>query len=136
MPNLYDTIGIIKNGNKTKLPVIIVKNIDADGVAYDNTSSGLSASDVQGAIDEVNGKIQSPTIETTPIEITSFPYTFPSNGYLRATSQSGSFSERYIQLETYGYVSLVMSGNDLRYYSKGMKVVTAYGVNLYFYPIN
>ena len=58
MTNLYDTIGIIKNGNKTKLPVIIVENIDADGVAYDNTSSGLSASDVQGAIDEVT------TVET------------------------------------------------------------------------
>ena len=56
MPNLYDTIGIIKNGNKTKLPVIIVENIDADGVAYDNTSSGLSATDVQGAIDELAPK--------------------------------------------------------------------------------
>ena len=58
MSNLYDTIGIIKNGNKTKLPVIIVENIDADGIAYDNTSSGLSASDVQGAIDEVNGNVE------------------------------------------------------------------------------
>ena len=33
-------------------------DVDADEVDYDNTTSQLSASDVQGAIDEVNGKVE------------------------------------------------------------------------------
>ena len=32
-------------------------DVDADEVDYDNTSSGLTATDVQGAIDEVNGSV-------------------------------------------------------------------------------
>lgn len=40
---------------------------DADQVDYDNTSSGLVATDVQGAVDEVNGKIPSITASTTDL---------------------------------------------------------------------
>lgn len=40
-------------------------SISASDVDYDNTSSGLTATDVQSAIDEVNGKL--PTISTTTV---------------------------------------------------------------------
>ena len=47
--------------------------VDADEVNYDNTSSGLTATDVQAAIDEVNGKI--PSITTPDAEDVSYDNT-------------------------------------------------------------
>lgn len=61
----YNTVGIIKNGVKEKMPVVVVENIDASGVAYDNSNSGLSATRVQGAIDEVNAKVDRGSVSVT-----------------------------------------------------------------------
>ena len=47
--------------------------VDADEVNYDNTSSGLTASNVQAAIDEVNGKI--PSITTPDADDVSYDNT-------------------------------------------------------------
>ena len=40
---------------------LALQGLDGEDVAYDGTVSGLSATNVQGAIDEVNGKVVSPT---------------------------------------------------------------------------
>lgn len=50
-------IGVIKNGVKTKVAAKLPNLFPASRTTYDNTSSGLSANRVQGAIDEVNGKV-------------------------------------------------------------------------------
>lgn len=54
---------------------------DADQVDYDNTTSGLSATDVQGAIDEVNGK-----------EASDIPYDNTSSG-MTATDVQDAIDE-------------------------------------------
>lgn len=56
----------------TSLWVFVNKEVlDAEDVNYDNTASGLTATDVQDAIDEVNEKIETVTAEnlTTNIDI-------------------------------------------------------------------
>lgn len=45
-------------------------DVDADEVDYDNTTSQLSASDVQGAIDEVNGKVEVDSARIEALETT------------------------------------------------------------------
>lgn len=45
-------IGVIKNGVKTKVAAKLPNLFPASRTTYDNTSSGLSANRVQGAIDE------------------------------------------------------------------------------------
>ena len=99
-------------------------DIPAENVELSDGSS------VQDALDSVI----SPTYGTeTPI--TSYPYTLPSNGYLKATKLTGTYSERYYRLATFGYLSLESSsGNDLRYFTKGVQILSAYGVDLSFIP--
>lgn len=41
--------------------------VDADDVSYDNTSSGLTATDVQGAIDELKGDIDDISLEASNV---------------------------------------------------------------------
>lgn len=43
------------------------QTVDADDVTYDNTQSGLTATNVQDAIDEVNGKISTSGYECTKL---------------------------------------------------------------------
>ena len=45
-------------------------DVDADEVDYDNTNSGLVATDVQGAIDEVNGKVDVDSARIGALETT------------------------------------------------------------------
>lgn len=45
-------------------------DVDADEVDYDNTNSGLVATDVQGAIDEVNGKVETDSARIGALETT------------------------------------------------------------------
>ena len=45
-------------------------DVDADEVEYDNTNSGLTATDVQGAIDEVNGKVEVDSARIGALETT------------------------------------------------------------------
>lgn len=45
-------------------------DVDADEVDYDNTNSGLVATDVQGAIDEVNGKVEVDSARIGALETT------------------------------------------------------------------
>lgn len=42
----------------------ILNNIPAERIRYDNTESGLLATDIQGAVDELNNKISTGTITT------------------------------------------------------------------------
>lgn len=70
--------------------------ITADDISYNNTSSGLSATKVQGAIDEVNGRIAKHDISSTNyyhLELDT-PYTVPSDGYfvVRCNNVSTSYA--------------------------------------------
>lgn len=51
---------LIKNTNcePTTMAEALANALSAGGVSYDNTDSGLRASNVQGAIDEVNGNVE------------------------------------------------------------------------------
>ena len=46
-------VGIVNSGVLTIVGVVGASSVDAEDVSYDNTGSGLTAADVQAAIDEV-----------------------------------------------------------------------------------
>lgn len=80
----HNQIGTV-NGDGTFNPYgsTIGDTVSADNVTYDNTSSGLTATDVQDAIDEVNGRIAKHDISSTNyyhLELDT-PYIVPSDGY-------------------------------------------------------
>ena len=119
-----------------------------DALATDGTADGvycfpdsgveyLTADNVgygSGTVEDALDSVISPTYGTE-ILITTYPYTLSSNGYLRAIKLTGAYSERYYRLATFGYLSLESSsGNDLRYFTKGVQILSAYGVDLRFIP--
>lgn len=57
--------------------------VDADDVSYDNTTSGLTATDVQGAIDELKGDIDDISIEASNVS-----YNNTTSGLTANTVQS------------------------------------------------
>jgi len=83
--NIPDKKGWI--GDATGNPILIIDNgtqiINADDVVYDNTSSGLTATDVQAAIDEVVTDLSAHTSDTNNPHNTNWgnlgniPSTFP-----------------------------------------------------------
>ena len=65
--------------------------IDADRIAYDNTTSGLSATDAQGAIDELAGDIAD--ISQMPV----LPSDSADGTYvLKATMSSGTITYAWV----------------------------------------
>lgn len=98
----------------------------------------LTADDIQ-----YNGGTVADTLDAltatlgTYIEVTSFPYTIPCNGYIRTFGDGSSQSERWYQCNI-GYISLIAaSGNDVRYFTKGMSISQkSSGLYMYFYPLN
>ncbi len=68
-------------------------------VTYDNSSSGLAAKEVQGAIDELYGKIQDCTQnQNIPIALGSnanFVYFSNSNGIYRMRSDGSNLEQIY-----------------------------------------
>ena len=79
--------------------------VTASDVTYDNTLSGLTADDVQEAIDEVtsaltniNTRVDVNTSGTsvTLNSYTSDKYTFPSDGYLQARAASGNYITAFV----------------------------------------
>ena len=64
-----------------------VTDIDASDVTYDNTTSGLTATNAQEAIDEVADRVDAHTLAEN-IDISSYtqanPYIVPSDGYVTA----------------------------------------------------
>ena len=94
-----------------------IAGLTASDVAYDNTVSGLTATEAQGAIDEVAGglsdvkdRIDANTLGT-PVPLTyEVNYTAPSDGYIVGVASSGSGN----------YVTLNIGGvNMARSYSGG-----------------
>jgi hypothetical protein len=77
-------------------------NIDlsANKVTYDNTHSGMTATKVQGAIDEINDNLTANNIGTT-VDISSYSssfYEFPTDGYVIFrwyTSDAVGYTEIY-----------------------------------------
>ena len=134
----------------TKVEVVteLQSESDFDNLATDGTTDGvycfpdsgeeyLTADNVgygSGTVEDALDSVISPTYGTE-ILITTYPYTLSSNGYLRAIKLTGAYSERYYRLATFGYLSLESSsGNDLRYFTKGVQILSAYGVDLRFIP--
>ena len=65
---INQSVECILNGSVlTVVGVAGVTSVDASDVTYDNSLSGLTAADVQGAIDEVNGK----AVKAQGIELTA-----------------------------------------------------------------
>ena len=96
---LLSTIGI--DGKKYEL------GPSAENTSYDNTDSGLTADDVQSAIDELNTKITKHDLsagETTTVDTTDFiPVTMTSNGYITIfTLSSGGTDSIDIAINTSG----------------------------------
>lgn len=97
---------IVPNTNCTGVTVMDeLKNggagsVAAENVSYDNTSSGLTADDVQEAIDELKTDIDNIEVSTandfdTGISIDSYTtfaaaYEFPKDGYIKALASSGA----------------------------------------------
>lgn len=114
--------------------------VKADDVVYDNTQSGLTATNVQAAIDEVNAKIPAGATFGTYVDLTTYSnanmYTAPSDGYCYAYCTAGNSTSRVIINN-----ALAVSAPDDTVYSscfirKGMTLfgyVTGSGIAR-FYP--
>ena len=66
----------------------------ASAVSYDNTGSGLTATDVQDALDEINSYVTKNTFETPSVDLTSYTsssnmYEFETDGYAHVYSAAG-----------------------------------------------
>ena len=85
----------------------------ADKVKYDNRTSGLKATNVQGAVDEVNNSLNelSKNDIATSVDISSYteqnPYIFPSDGYV--------WIELQAKPENYLYGSIISNDNNNRF---------------------
>ena len=109
-------------------------SVTAAAVSYDNTGSGLSATDVQNAIDELESNASAYTFGTT-VDITSYfgsnTYTVPSDGYISFTSNNTTLS---LNGE---YMCSALTGNyACAYVKKGMQAVfNLQPTSGYFYPL-
>lgn len=90
------------NNSTSKWTNQSIPTVDADDVSYDNTSSGLTATNVQDAIDEVNTKVgtkASTTDVANKHKITQKAVDITSGWTQDSTSQSGStFYKKQITL--------------------------------------
>lgn len=117
-------------GNVTDYPGIDDEPV-ADDVIYDNTDSGLTANNVQDAIDEVESRISAYTLGTA-MDLISYtsssnPYIFQSDGYLylRASTTSGSYIIAKIN-DTFSVISRYNSCDYCALFvRKGMSVFIA-----------
>lgn len=60
-----EVLAIIQGSRVTLFTPAAVPTIDAEDVPYDNTTSGLTATDVQAAIDELNAKVDAGDVQVT-----------------------------------------------------------------------
>lgn len=87
------------------------QTVNADDVTYDNTTSGLTATNVQDAIDEVNGKIPSVSPDEytalgTAVDLSTYTaqnmYVAPADGYIKARlTSSGGTAVVYVDTAFY-----------------------------------
>lgn len=101
------------------------QTVDADDVTYDNTQSGLTATNVQDAIDELANV---PNDIGTTVDLESYSgstfYTFPADGYI--SGATNSTCHLYGSTENSNYIS-VAAGNSVIFVRKGMRVNTVTG---------
>lgn len=102
----------------------VIESCDAEDVSY-------GSSNVKDALDELTATLGTYT------QVTSFPFTLPYNGYIRTYGDGSTQSERWYQCGI-GYIALsATSGNDVRYFTKGMTISQkSNGVTMYYYPLN
>lgn len=148
-----DTYTITLTDNSTfTFTVTNAYGTTASDITYDNTSSGLSATDVQDAIDEVNGKVNdiddriSAYTLGTAIDLISYtsssnPYVFQSDGYLNlgASVSSGTYIQVKISSVLISIARYNASDSVVIYVRKGMNVyISAKGgsASLKFYPLS
>lgn len=119
---------------------------DAELVGYDNTTSGMSANNVQDAIDELNADITAHTLGTS-VDISSYTgadYTCPSDGYVKVYA-SGTAGNK-VQVSIGGvsdmlYARCVLSGYgdaDSIFVRKGttVRIASIAGGTAEFIPLN
>ena len=90
--------------NTTELP--------ASNITYDNTSSGLSATDAQAAIDEIDNTVDEITrgLQGSSVEITGYnapnnTYTCPSDGYIMTVLPAATNGKVEVSLQPNGIVA-------------------------------
>lgn len=102
----------------------------ASNVIYDNTDSGLSATNAQDAIDEIVSNKGGTTVDIS--SYTSSKYTTPSDGYVRiAQSLSSATLANQISVNIYSSDDVLVSGMRIWtypeistcYVKKGMKIM-------------
>lgn len=127
----------------TELEAMQGGTITAQGVSYDNTSSGLTSTNVQSAIDEVNGKI--PTNEMkylgtdnlTQIATTVSTFTIPADGLYLIELAGGSGAISDLKLGTTSGISIARAeANTASYVTVPLKagtvlVTTASNITVY-----
>lgn len=127
----------------------------AENIAYDNTESGLSATNVQSAIDEANGKFTNNTTSadydnrvnlSSIANTTGNTYTVPANGFLqgiwRGNQTSGVFAIMSKKLGTYSYLQNIRYNQDYAdinvFVGKGdvltFTATSIYALALFFVP--
>ena len=111
-------------------------------VTYNNTASGLTADDVQEAIDEIDGKIASHDFGAV-VDLSSYTsdaYVTPTDGYLHlyAGTSASVIGEVYRDDNTKAFDLKVDNSRNAIYVKKGVKIkcgtVTGTGTVIEFVP--
>lgn len=90
----------------------------AEDIPYDNTTSGMTATDVQGALDELtNGLTRNKKGTTVNLSNSTTDYTFPSDGYLIVSASSTGNAVAIVDLRdsTSSYIGTVGGQGNSNY---------------------
>lgn len=126
-----EVFGIL-NGTRFTLYSNITERTAA-ATSYDNTNSGLSANNVQDAIDELDGDVDDIRKNNagTRVDISSYntlnPYTAPSDGYLELNTSNGASESGNVRILGANdviacYASASFPNVSTTYIKKGMKL--------------
>lgn len=85
---------------------VLQENIQASDIGYDNTDSGLSSTNVQDAIDEVNTKVDNINIDISGSFATS------TGSVTKTISAGGSVTDKTSAITKTGYYPLGIVGID------------------------
>lgn len=90
----------------------------AEDIPYDNTTSGMTATNVQGALDELNnGLTRNKKGTTVNLSNSTTDYTFPSDGYLIVSTSSTANAVAIVDLRdsTSSYIGTVGGQGNSNY---------------------
>lgn len=130
--------GVTSFNSRTGAVVPAASDYDSSMIDYDNTASGLNATDVQSAIDEVVDIVGSNVHTTTTYDTLAenVPYSVPADGFLRLYIVGGTIT---ISIDNAFSVSLANAQTFPLYVRKGQTIeitsMTA-GNTVRFHPLS